>query len=202
MYTIGGQTYVLRNSGDSQVWYVLNADNTQTKIEVEMFESKTTYSGSTFYYRFGASSWYKYINNRFVYSATPPAFYTQSQTASFQPLQTITSYNSGMSASSASSSSSVAMVNHASTSSYFNQPTQYITAQSSSSGSSQQSSYQFFRPVATEQVTITETIPVAAVQPVAQMMAHTSNNSKMVKSEPVAVLDSAPNSDSMLFGGW
>lgn len=202
MYTIGGQTYVLRNSGDSQVWYVLNADNTQTKIEVEMFESKTTYSGSTFYYRFGASSWYKYINNRFVYSATPPAFYTGSQTASFQPLQTITSYNSGMSASSASSSSSVAMVNHASTSSYFNQPTQYITAQSSSSGSSQQSSYQFFRPVATEQVTITETSPVAAVQPVAQMMAHTSNNSKMVKSEPVAVLDSAPNSDSMLFGGW
>lgn len=191
-YMLDGQIYVLRNSGDNQVWYIVNADNTQTKIEVEMFESKTTHSGSTFYYRFGAT-WYKYINNQFVYSPTPPAFYTGSQSASFQPLQTVTTYNSGYSSSSASSSSNFVAANHASTKSQFNPPSQYTIARTSSSGSSQQSAYNYYRPVATDQVTITETIIAAA--PVMTMSSHTSNNSKMFK--PV---ESVPNSDDRLFG--
>ena len=173
---------------------MLNADNTQTKIEVEMFESKTTHSGSTFYYRFGAT-WYKYINNRFVYSPTPPAFYTGSQSAtSFQPLQKFTTYNSGYSSSSLSSSSNYVVANHASTKSQFNPPSQYTIARTSSSGSSQQSAYNYYKPVATDQVTITETVVAAA--PVMTMISHTSNDSKMFR--PV---ESVPNSDATMFGG-
>ena len=58
MYTVGGKTYVLKNSGENQVWFISNGSS-QTKVEVETFESKTTHTGSTWYYKF-EKNWYKY----------------------------------------------------------------------------------------------------------------------------------------------
>jgi hypothetical protein len=139
MYTIAGTTYVLRNNGDQQVWYILNADNTQTKIDVEMFKSSQGYS-QIYYYRFG-TIWYKYINNNFVYyGVSPPPFYTGSQ-ATFTVTNTV---------------SSDSMV---SSSSYLMPSASQYSIASSSSGSSSTSSYQYYRPV-TDTVTVTETKPV------------------------------------------
>lgn len=77
-YTIGGKTYVLKNSGDQQSWFILNTDNTQTQIDVEIFLSNNGQFGHTYYYRFG-NIWYKYINNNFAYyGTTSPPFYTGS----------------------------------------------------------------------------------------------------------------------------
>merc|ERR1712050_526459 len=134
--------------GDQQSWFILNADNTQTKIDVEMFKSNQGYS-QVYYYRFGAI-WYKYINNNFVYyGVSPPPFYTGS--ASVTSSSVVSDYSS---------------YKTVSTNNYL-MPTQYTIASSQSSGSSSSSSYTYYKPVVTSSVpqvtvTVTETKPIVS----------------------------------------
>jgi len=181
MYTIGGTTYVLKNSGDQQSWFMLNADNTQTKIDVEMFKSNQGYS-QVYYYRFG-TIWYKYINNNFVYyGVSPPPFYTGS--ASVTTSSVVSDYSS---------------YKTVSTNNYL-MPTQYTIASSQSSGSSSSSSYTYYKPVVTSsssvpQVTVTETKPIVSNNS-AQKMVKSSSSSSSIPSAA-----EAPNAES-LFGSW
>jgi len=193
MYTIGGQTYVLRNNGETQTWFILNADNTQTKVDVEQYKSSNVY-----YYRFG-STWFKYINNNFVYYGATPPFYMSSSAPS------VVNYAVSASASqSASSSQTVTYSNN------YLMPmgTKYTVAaqqapvsvsSSSSSNSGSSMSYQIYRPV--DQVTLVE---VAKPAVVSEPVVASSNTSKMVKSQSIfGTQDSdKTNSDASLFGSW
>jgi hypothetical protein len=173
MYTIGGTTYVLKNSGDQQSWFILNADKTQTKVDVELFKSNSSLGQTVYYYRFG-NIWYKYINHNFAYfGVTPPPFYTGSATYSVPVTKApVTTYSNIYNAL---------------------PQTQIVQYSSQNSGSKSSSSSVFYKQV----VPVTSSVPQVTVTETKTQSASNFSSEKMVKSIPSAA--EVPNADAALF---